>query len=224
LIIKGFLTLSGYDAIIPINMGRMKGMAMAAYSKTDNKSESLQDIMNRMAVRVDDLLAAPTQKSVLSEAEAFATIDPLMNELLKQHKEAVTRRDELLKIYGANDAMYEISVDLADSCESVLQTRLIECREDDFLLAQMQEKHAKAAEQEARIERHEEKLELKYQRDRRDLYNKRKEKAKADATMWMWFFIYMMQMAMLETTKALSVMNDFEKVSFAQDDRKYATA
>ena len=105
------------------------------------KEQSLHQMMNDMVTRLDAICANDPKKRAhepLSELEAFIHIDGLLASLNKQYIEAKNHRKELASLYGANDAMAEVALDMEDSAWCAIQTRYLELRDQRELMARAQ--------------------------------------------------------------------------------------
>jgi hypothetical protein len=105
------------------------------------KKQSLHQIMNEMATRLETLQpATPEKRSLvpLSELEAFLQMDSLLASLNKDYLDAKAQRIELIALYGNEDAMVEVAMDMEDSSWCAMQTRYIELREERELVERAQ--------------------------------------------------------------------------------------
>lgn len=105
--------------------------------------------MNDMATRLDTLQpSAPEKRSAtpLSELAAFLQMDNLLASLNKDYLEAKSQRIELVALYGSDDAMVEVAMDMEDSSWCAMQTRYIELREDRELIERAQRMMRRAEE------------------------------------------------------------------------------
>lgn len=96
------------------------------------KAQSLNQIMNDMASRIDAIHPAPAEQrptQPLSELDAFIEMDHLLASLHKDYLDAKAHRVELIALYGDNDAMAEVAMDMEDSAWCAMQTRYLELRE-----------------------------------------------------------------------------------------------
>ncbi|MEM6812035.1 MAG: hypothetical protein AAF549_06170 [Pseudomonadota bacterium] len=110
--------------------------------------KSLHQIMNDIVGRLDSLQPhehshAPNKKKKksrdpLSEIEAFMKLDDLLARLHRQYLEAKAQRKDLTKAHGSNDPMTEIAMDMEDSAYCAFQTRYIEVRQIQEMMARAQ--------------------------------------------------------------------------------------
>ena len=103
------------------------------------KNIALHQLMNDMALGecvLPQASSAPLNK--LTEIETFAVLDSLLSSLEKDYKNAKYQRLELVKLYGADDAMAQMAIDMEDSCWCAMQTRYIELRDDRVLMQRVQ--------------------------------------------------------------------------------------
>ena len=113
------------------------------------KEQSLHQIMNEMASRLEVLRPpAPKKKAPmpLSELEAFMQMDDLLTSLNKDYLDAKAQRIELVALYGDDDAMAEVAMDMEDSAWCAMQTRYLELREEQELMERAQRLMRKAEE------------------------------------------------------------------------------
>lgn len=73
----------------------------------------------------------------LDEINIFASLDPILADLVKQFKDAEKQADYLENTFSDDDPMAEIAMDRKDSAWSMVQTRLIELREDEKFSGQV---------------------------------------------------------------------------------------
>lgn len=98
-----------------------------------NTGTSLHDIMNSM-VRDPAEFAADAARPT-TEAEALATLDPLLAGLDKQKADADAHFGRLLKSHGGDDPMTCVAADMKDSAQSAYETRLLELQHDRRVMA-----------------------------------------------------------------------------------------
>lgn len=126
---------------------------------------SLNEIMNEMAAGAMGGLnipkAAGTQTPVapLSELDAFIQMDSLLASLHKDYASAKAQRIELVALYGNEDAMVEVAMDMEDSAWCAMQTRYLELRGQSELMERAQRMMRQA------IERIEEEKQLERERE-----------------------------------------------------------
>lgn len=97
---------------------------------------SVQDIINKMAGRVDVLLdqrdsgrKKPVPASALQEEiRIWMAVDPLVADLHKQYMDARAHHARLVQLRGKGDPMEEVAADMAESAKCAVETRLIELR------------------------------------------------------------------------------------------------
>ena len=105
------------------------------------KKQSLHQIMNDMVQRLDRLQPQEPKKRApapLSELEAFMQMDGLLASLNKDYLEAKSQRRELAALYGDEDAMAEVAMDMEDSAWCAMQTRYLELRAERELMERAQ--------------------------------------------------------------------------------------
>lgn len=94
---------------------------------------SLQDLMNRMAGRLDAILPDELQAMPADRDWPFIHLylgsDPLLAQLYKQYCDARERLDKLRREFGRDDAMADIAADMRDSAHSAVETRLLELKD-----------------------------------------------------------------------------------------------
>ena len=94
---------------------------------------SLQDLMNRMAGRLDDILPDDLQDMPVDRDWPFIHLylgsDPVLAQLYKQYCDARDRLSCLRKEFGRDDAMADIAADMKDSAHSAVETRLLELKD-----------------------------------------------------------------------------------------------
>lgn len=106
--------------------------------------------MNEMAARLEIIQFeckhghAPKK---LSELEAFLFIDSLLASLNRQYLDAKRHRQQLVALYGPDDAMAEVAMDMEDSAWCAMQTRYIELRQQGKLMEQAQRMMREAEQQ-----------------------------------------------------------------------------
>lgn len=105
-----------------------------------SEKQNLNDIMNAVSGHLDTLLTNPPapRPSVLSEIDAFTTLDPLLASLHKEYLDARNVRLCARKDYGAGDGMTDMAALLEDSAWCAMQTRYMEIRADRALMIQAQ--------------------------------------------------------------------------------------
>lgn len=105
---------------------------------------SLQDIMNEMASQPEMLRPKGVEKAghpmpkIISEMDAFVSLDPLLAQLNRSYEDAKSNRLSLSKAHGVNDPMVEIALEMEDSAWCMMQTRFLEVRADRGLMRQAQ--------------------------------------------------------------------------------------
>ncbi len=91
----------------------------------------------------------------LSELDAFILLDDTLDSLNKQYLDAKVQRKELVALYGDDDAMASVAIDMEDSAWCAMQTRYIELRAERKIMAQaqamMRRRERDMQEQETRI-------------------------------------------------------------------------
>ena len=73
----------------------------------------------------------------LDEISLYASLDPILADLLKQYKNADKQSLFLDKEFSDDDPMAEIAHDRKDSAWSMVQTRMLELREDEKFAGQV---------------------------------------------------------------------------------------
>jgi hypothetical protein len=96
---------------------------------------SIQDLMRDITRRMDSYNSTAmdenTKDSSLSlELETFMSVDPILADLYKQYVDAKQRYLDLVKTNGEDDPMAEVGLDVMESAECAVETRLIELRDD----------------------------------------------------------------------------------------------
>ncbi|MBU0859621.1 MAG: hypothetical protein KJ667_06765 [Alphaproteobacteria bacterium] len=190
--------------------------------------QSLQDIMNMMAQRVDGLqtaspLSALTARGILSEAEAYAHFDPLLAQLLKHYRDAQSRYEELLRKNGSGDAMVDVAADMAASSDSAMETRLIELRTNNTMRRMAEARIRESIEMMNASTRYNEKLRNHALRRSGDIARQRMEEAR-EGIMWVWFLMMLLQDTLRETQRRLSAAQHFSRVSSHDDERRIVAA
>lgn len=109
------------------------------------KQQSLNEIMNEMAQGLKPLdvgrnldFSQTASMEELSELDAFASMDDLLDGLQKEYLDAKAQRKELCNLMGADDAMSMIVLDMEDSAWCAMQTRYLELREERHLMEEAQ--------------------------------------------------------------------------------------
>lgn len=177
---------------------------------------TLQDIMNTMAGRPDSAAADASAeraavRGVLSEADAYARIDPLLAGLLKQYRDTQARHEQLLRANGACDPMTEVAADLAESCDSAVQTRMIELREQIVMRQAAEELMRDSLESEKASARYNKKLDLHAREIAAD--NDLCKKEARESYMFVLFLWWMLQEALFATQIKLSAAHAFAQAS-----------
>lgn len=99
----------------------------------DLKQIPLQDLMNRMASRMEAL--AGNQSGAFANAPEelrfWLAADPLLADLYKQYLDAKASHQNLARLRGDHDPMVDVARDMEDSTKSAFETRLIELRRDE---------------------------------------------------------------------------------------------
>lgn len=181
---------------------------------------SLQDIMNRMATRVEGLRPQDgAARGVLSEAEAYAAFDPLLGQLLKHYRDAHAQYETLLRRNGAADAMVAVAADMAASCDSAVETRLIELRAHNTTRRMAEARMRESIEQLNASTRYREKLERHAHFQSADMARRRAEAKEGMA--WVMYLWWMLHFSLIEAQRRLSVAHDFTRASM-RDDRLVA--
>jgi hypothetical protein len=111
------------------------------FSIFDEVSCVLQDVEKGVPLLAD---AKPR-----SELDYFAKYDPLLSDLMKEHKDACGYRAMSAKQYGKADGMTDMAAIAEDSAWCAVQTRYLELRGDRALMKAVQSEMAadQAAEQ-----------------------------------------------------------------------------
>lgn len=153
--------------------------------------DSLQDVMNKIVQRIDDIRPADlsSYEASVSELDAYMGIDPLLADLNRQYTEARYNRDKLVQEFGADDPMTEIAGDIMDSALCARETRLIELKErqeNECIVKAMMEREQEEYEIRRAKEKSKDALNM-YQRAQ--LWMNATEK-KSDGILE-WFFLYM---------------------------------
>ena len=101
-------------------------------------SESLQHVIEGSDI---DCLVRDTRDydahDELDEINMYASLDPVLADLLKQYKDADKQSQFLGIAYSQDDPMAEIAHDRRDSAWSMVQTRIIELRGDETFAGQV---------------------------------------------------------------------------------------
>lgn len=100
------------------------------------KTASVQDVMNKMAGRVDALLdqredgrrKASPASALQEEIRIWMAVDALLANLHKQYLDAKMHHARLAQRHGKGDPMEEVAADMAASAKCAVETRLIELR------------------------------------------------------------------------------------------------
>ena len=128
-----FFTCPAYSGVV-CRGGHCHIMA----TKTQQKQDSVQDIMQKMAGRMDTLLDAHerTQKAretgvIPDELHFWLAVDPLLADLHKQFLDARANHIRLSRLRGAKDPMTDVANDMVDSTQCAFETRLLELRKDE---------------------------------------------------------------------------------------------
>ncbi len=176
---------------------------------------SLQEIMNDMARRLDDIQPEKTVVRLsnrLSVFDFYRDADPVLADLDKQYIDMKARHKKLLCENGAHDPMAEIAGDLVMSSESAMQTRLIELRQDKrvrrVILQRIRAARKEIQQAERRQKRDYEALIL------RNVKSARKAKKDGeDGFLIVMFLLWMLRRTLQVTQHNLSLANTFALVS-----------
>ncbi len=114
---------------------------------------SLQSVMNEMAKRIDTLLpeeerSALSHEQKTAEIDIYSSIDPTLAALCKEYEDIKEQHNSLLKTHGTNDPMTEISADMTESAKSAIDTRMIELKADQKIVAMALLRYQKVQEEE----------------------------------------------------------------------------
>ncbi len=175
------------------------------------KTAPIQEIMNKMAGRMDMLLDhhAPSHNTgnpQLDEIQMWIAADPLLADLHKRYLDLRGNHSRLLKKHGRKDPMTEIAADMADSAQCAVDTRLIEVRQNPALCAAIKAMKARARKQ---IEQSQSSETMLYTKQRAV----RTEKRAAD-NFWMLFVMLILFRNMLDTTRRhLSIAITFQNAT-----------
>lgn len=109
---------------------------------------SLNEIMNEMAsgslkgamgvLNIPKPAGSQAPVAPLSELDAFIQMDSLLASLHKDYASAKAQRIELTALYGGEDAMVEVAMDMEDSAWCAMQTRYLELRGQGDLMERAQ--------------------------------------------------------------------------------------
>lgn len=101
----------------------------------DHATTSLQDLMNRMASHLDDILPEDMQNAPVDQdwplIHLYLGVDAVLAGLYKQYCDARARLNQLRAECGPHAPMTEVAADMKDSLHAAMETRLIELQEDD---------------------------------------------------------------------------------------------
>ena len=100
-------------------------------------SESLQHVLEESDVQALVDARDYNEYDELDEISLYASLDPILADLLKQYKNADKQSLFLDKEFADDDPMAEIAQDRKDSAWSMVQTRLLELREDEKFAGQV---------------------------------------------------------------------------------------
>ena len=100
-------------------------------------SDSLQHVIEESDVQAIADARAYDETDELDEINLYASLDPILADLLKQYKDADKQSTYLEDTFSGDDPMAEIAFDRTDSAWSAVQTRLLELREDEKIAGQV---------------------------------------------------------------------------------------
>lgn len=195
---------------------------------TQERRVSLQDTMNQMARRMDELLVDDQNhnhnpfcagKDVSEELRFWLAIDPILSELHKHLANARSNKANIEARHGTDDPITDVACDMVDSAQSSLDTRLIELRRDEEAKALLKAMIIKAHdEKEAAIV---ETIRLRSKRFWQDLavprYVKPADQQAADSFWMVLASMIVLRHNLQQANKILSAVVAFSKAS-ANDD------
>lgn len=187
------------------------------------KQTDLQGIIRDMAARIDSYHVGDEQsghRGLLSEVEAYMSVDSTLASLYKQYLDARSNRVRALQQAGEDSAMAAIARDLEESAQSAIETRMIELRADKLKRMNAEHMLAEAHLQtlaEARSDR-----ERFYARQQQDHYAQERRQAMAqdqarqdgeDSYMMMVMMWWIMRRLSWRTQIKLTLASRFAQVS-----------
>ena len=185
-----------------------------------SRAPSLQELMRDMTRRLDSYDAYGAcdddqQSSVSIELESFLAVDPILADLYKQYLDAKQRYEELMKCNGQDDPMAEVALDVMESAESAIETRLIELREDKKIVieALYQRKlllKARQSEIQRNAYNYKERLQAFYQRGSAKFQTEQEAKDDYFLMMLLWFWLSSLTR---RAVHSLSLADAFRSVS-----------
>lgn len=101
------------------------------------KTLSLQEVMNSIVAH-EIVLPKPVIAPVENELEAFIALDPLLANLSKDYKTARSQRKDLQTMFGKDDPMVDVALDMEDSAWCAMQARYLELRKETETMRQAQ--------------------------------------------------------------------------------------
>ncbi|MGB1076999.1 MAG: hypothetical protein ACPG05_01725, partial [Bdellovibrionales bacterium] len=94
-------------------------------------SDSLEHVIKNSDVQGIVDARVYDQFDALDEISIYASLDPILGDLVKQYKDADKYAHELDQTFSNDDPMAEIAHDRKDSAWCAVETRLLELREDE---------------------------------------------------------------------------------------------
>lgn len=197
------------------------------------KNRDLQSIIKDMAARLDQHRTGDDGHagvSMLTEIEAYISIDATLARLYKEFADARLSRKQALTQHGAHSALADIAADLEESAKSAMETRMIELREDAVKRAMVERMlaHSHIAKMEGyRAERaqwYAERQAAYYAEERYEaaLATKRRQEGEDSflSLMVMW---WMMRQMVQRTQVRLSLASSFARALKAEQSHDYVT-
>ena len=181
-----------------------------------SKDQSVQEVMGRIAARLETLQAGlPWRHGFLSAIDAFITIDPLLGALNKALLDARAQCTRVVEKHGAGAPMAEVALDMAESAESAFRTRLIEVRQDRKIRREVLKILRR---QRAQVQREHRKRDIFARVEmaavgNRKLLAARAQKEGEDSFATVMLLLLMLQQALRRTQRMLSLATAFSAAS-----------
>lgn len=192
------------------------------------KQTDLQGIIRDMATRIDSYHVGDEhsgRRGLLSEVEAYMSVDSTLASLYKQYLDARNSRVRALQQAGEDSAMAAIARDLEESAQSAIETRMIELRADK--LKRMNAEHMMAEAHLAELAETRSDRARFYARQQQEHYAQERRQAMAqdqarqdgeDSYMMMVMMWWMMRRLTWRTQVKLSLASRFAKVSDRENE------
>lgn len=191
-------------------------------SRAVSQKETLSDVLDRALLRMSQDQNEPLRLFSLSkqfkgpnrrrdEVRVYAGIDPVMARLYKDKQDAKARYQQHIDMFGKDDAMADVALDILESSESALETRLIELRRDPVksLRAKLQIAQAERILREKKDKKQEHRFQ--YLKNIKDNMKRRAQVAAEESYFMGWVWVWLIQEQFYKAQRDLSLVHSFDR-------------